>query len=183
LPHIKGRTVLKEDLLRVLHKIVNDIEGVQRKIKLYCIGGTELMLAGVRESSKDIDLIMSDKDFTAISSAIAEIEWKEKVRIDPFPNGRMPGYKLPIYSKNAKKAPYLFKNIELYLIDKINFLITKSLGGRDADLEGISQFVSVEDAPESEVRKRFNGLKLDKDQENKIKSKFESFIQEFYKGM
>ena len=97
LPRHEGRELNKQDMLRILEKLDTYLTGIQRKIKLYSFGGTKFVLTGLRELSKDVDFIVARQDFTALSSSVAELELKDHVRFDLFPDGTLPGFKYASY--------------------------------------------------------------------------------------
>lgn len=92
----------------------------------------------------------------------------------------MPGYNFPNYAEHIEPAPFLFKNIELYYVDKPNLILTKVLAGRDKDMRDIAIVLEGEKVPEQELRKRFHALILSKEKEKELKSKFELFVNAFY---
>jgi len=95
-------------MLNILRELDTNLKGIQRKLKLYCLGGTVLVLSDLRHSSKDVDFIVSREDFRALSGHIAEMEWKNKITIDIFPDGLLPKYQYPYYEEHAKKMNFFF---------------------------------------------------------------------------
>lgn len=67
LPHHKGKRLDKKGMLHVLRELDTNLTGIQRKLKLYCLGGTVLVLSDLRHSSKDVDFIVSEEDFRALA--------------------------------------------------------------------------------------------------------------------
>jgi hypothetical protein len=59
LPHHEGKRLRREDMLEILKDLDSSLEGIQRKLHLYCLGGTYLVLSSLRDSSKDVDFLVS----------------------------------------------------------------------------------------------------------------------------
>jgi len=182
LPRQKGRRLDRTGMLNVLRELDDNLDGIQKKVKLYCLGGTVLVLSNLRHSSKDVDFIVNRDDFRTLSGHIAEMEWKSKITIDIFPDGMLPKYKYPYYKRHAKKQNFPFKNIDIYYLDTIDLVLTKAIAGRDTDLKDISMLAPVkDDIPKQELINRFQEIIPAANEGEEIKSKFERFVSEFYK--
>ena len=182
LPHHKGKRLDRKAMLGILRELDDNLIGIPRKINLYCLGGTVLVLSDLRHSSKDVDFILSREDFRTLSEHIAEIEWKKKVTIDIFPDGLLPKYQYPNYKKHAKKMNFSFENIEIYYLDTVDLVLTKALAGRDTDIKDIHLLApSKEVIPKDELIQRFNNIIPATNKTEELKNKFDLFISEFYK--
>ena len=171
----------KKKVLSVLDKLDKNLRGIQRKIKIYCIGGTALTFSNIRNNSKDIDFIVSREDFRALSGHVADIEYKEKIRIDIFLDGELPDYQYKGYTKNSRPLNIHFENLELYVLDEIDLLLTKILSGRPEDLLDIKKMgVSKEILRKDKLIQRYQEIKIDQEKEGIIRKKFEDFIKKFY---
>ncbi len=181
LPHQKGKELNKADMLQILQELDDSLDGVQKKIKLYGLGGTFLVLSEIRKVSKDVDFIVSREDFRTLSGHVAEIEWKKHVRFDLFPDGLLPGYKYPGYANHAKRSLLNFKNIELYFLDTVDLVLTKVLAGRDDDYRDLKRMaISKDIVPEEELLQRFEQVRLAPKEADELNAKFERFISGFY---
>lgn len=182
LTHHKGKELSKNDMLKVLRQLDDCLDGMQRKVRLYGLGGTVLVLSELRYQSKDADFIVSREDFRVLSGHISEMEWKEKIQFDLFPNGLLPDYQYSEYAVNAKRASFQFKNIELFYLDAIDLVLTKALAGRTRDFEDIHLIAQSEkNIPKEELIKRFKKVLPAPNKKEEIKTKFERFVSEFYK--
>ncbi|MBW2972992.1 hypothetical protein KY346_01215 [Candidatus Woesearchaeota archaeon] len=182
LPHQKGKELNKTDMLGILHELDDNLEGIQRKVKLYGLGGTFLVISGIRYVSKDVDFIVSREDFRTLSGPVAEIEWKKRVRFDLFPDGLLPDYKYSSYANNAKRFSRSFKNIELYFLDTVDLVLTKVLAGRDSDYQDLGQMeISIKNVPREELLRRFEQVQPAPEKKDELTAKFERFVSEFYK--
>ncbi|MBW2990122.1 hypothetical protein KY348_00280 [Candidatus Woesearchaeota archaeon] len=181
-PLYQDKELTKENVLSILREIDSDLEGLQRKLRLYCLGGTQLALIDLRTVSKDIDFIVSHNDWMMLSGPVARIENKKEIRFDVFPGGELPNYTYQSYTFHAKKLPFYFNNLEIYSIDDADFVLTKALSGRGIDYEDIDTLLSGGiEIPKEVLVERFKGVKPMKGKEREIKDKFEKFLNEFYK--
>ena len=155
-------------------------DGHQRKFKLYCLGGTKMVLSGLRYMSKDVDFLLSRGDFTTLSSYVAEFNRRENMRFDVFPGAEFSGYSYPDFFRHSKKAPYKFRRLELYFIDDIDFVITKALAWRRKDVEDIKTILNKKKISRMEIMRRFEKVKFEPDREEEFRRKFDEFITEFY---
>jgi hypothetical protein len=179
----QNQELTKENVISIIREIDSDLEGVQRKLKLYCLGGTKLVLTGLRSISKDIDFIVSREDLLAVGGPMTRIEWQKKIRIDVFPDGELPNYRYPSCIANAKKLPLHFNHLEIYLLDDADFVLTKALAGRSTDYEDIETLLSGKNQiPQETLRERFKNIKPTKGKDIELKGKFEKFISEYYKS-
>ena len=181
-PLYQDKELTKENVLSILRKIDSELEGLQRKLKLYCLGGTQLALTDVRTVSKDIDFIVSYDDWRMLSGPVARIENKMEIRFDVFREGEFPNYTYPSYTSHAKRLHFSFNNLEIYSIDDADFVLTKALSGRGVDYEDIETLLSKKtEIPKEVLIERFKNVKPMKGKEREIKDKFEKFLTEFYK--
>ncbi|MBW2968978.1 hypothetical protein KY314_02580, partial [Candidatus Woesearchaeota archaeon] len=156
----KDNIIDKKKTLSLLRDIDSCLEGIQRKIKLYCVGGTLLVLSDIKFFSNDVDFIASYEDYRTISSHTAEIEWKNKIRFDVFSDGAMPNYAYPYYYEHATKAPFIFDNINLYYLDEVDLILTKAIAGRPKDYEDILLITNFsKNIPKEEFIERFKKIK------------------------
>ena len=174
----------KRKTLEILAWLDDKLEGDghQEKYKLYCMGGTKMILSDLRQSSEDLDFLMSQDTFRVLSTYIAELDWKQKIRFDAFPEGDLPGYKYGGYREHVRKAPYHFKRLELYFIDDVDFLITKALAGRPKDIDDISRILSKRKIPKEDLIKRFEMIRFKPENEKELREKFNMFLSKLYKS-
>lgn len=171
----------KRDLIGILRGLDRSLDGLQRKIKLYCIGSTELLFDGLRHSTKDVDFILSGQDFKVITGHIANLESKENIRIDLFPEGNMPGYNFSNYIKYSKLLGYRFDYIELYYLDKSVLILMKILSGRDRDLEDVKLLLNKTRLSKGNLEELYSSLKIDRCNKRKFARNFKGFIKNYFK--
>jgi hypothetical protein len=174
----------KKGTLKVLTWLDERLErdGYQERYKLYCMGGTKMILSDLRQSSEDIDfLVPSHNTFRVLSTYIAQLDWKHKIRFDTFSEGELPGYTYKEFEENARKTPYRFRHLELYFIDDADFIITKALAYRDKDVDDINKIFSKRKIPKEELIKRFGRIRFKPEKEKELRENFKRFLAEFYK--
>lgn len=181
MPHKKQRISSKE-LLSILYEIDKELIdlGVQRKLDLYCVGGTKLMLQEKKNSFKDIDFILSRRDSVTLGNIFENIQRQRNIIIDKFQDGQMPGYNIPDYKNRSIELDYKFNKLRVFYLDNLTFVVTKAIAGRQRDLEEAYNFLSKESISESTLRKRFSEFRLDSDKEEEIIQRFESFIKGYF---
>jgi hypothetical protein len=155
-------------------------QGYQRKLSLYCAGGTKMVLSGLRHGSVDLDFMLSRQDFRVLGGYVVEYFRKHKLRLDLFPEGEMPGYSYPDFRDNAVRALFKFRRFDLYYIDDVDFVITKALAGRQKDREDIDAIFSVRKIPKAGVLERYQKIRFAPDKEEELRGKFEEFISNYY---
>ena len=168
----------KRRLINYVNSIDLKLKGYTKKINMYCVGGTALTLRDKKILSYDMDFAVSREDFRTLSGIIAEIEWKEKVRIDLMPEGEHVDYFLPHdYQRHAKKIG-LFRNINLFIVSDLDILLMKALAGRDKDyidVKGLKRKIKSED-----LLKRFEELRFKPGKKEQLKKKIDEFIKRAY---
>ncbi len=150
--------------------------------RLYCMGGTKMVLSDLRQSSEDLDFLVPSYDtFRVLSTYIVELELKRKIRFDVFLEDDLPGYYYKEFEENSKKANYQFKHLDLYFIDDVDFVITKVLAGRPKDIDDISKVLSAKNISKEELIKRFRKIRFKSEKEKELKEKFDVFLSKLYK--
>lgn len=173
----------KRETLKLLREIDEKLAkvGYQRKFKLYCIGGTKMILSGLRESSEDVDFYMDRNTYRVLSGYVAELELRG-IRFDTFEEGKFPGYRYEGIEHNAKRTrDYGFKHFELYLMDDVDFLLTKALALRAKDRRDIEVIFSRRSIPKEKILERFKRVRFDSDKESELRRKFELFLKEYFR--
>ena len=148
----------KRKLFYYVNLIYSKLDGYAKRVELYCVGGTALTLKERKTLSYDMDFVVSREDFRTLSGIVAEIENKEKVRIDLMPEGEHVDYYLPYDCKNYAKKVGLFKNLNLYILSNLDILIMKALAGREKDYDDIKGIVRK--IKKERLFNRFEDLKI-----------------------
>lgn len=175
----------KEELLEFFYELDKRLQlmNYSRKLSLYVVGGSWLSLLMPYRFTKDIDFIISQRDFIAMSSTIAEIQQKAQFQIDVFPDGELPGYSYKEFSHFAEKVPLQYKSLNIFHVDRTAFVLLKVLAGRDKDHHDIDKVIEREGKPQlEELLARFNTLKFSVSREQEFKNKFSTFLSSHYEG-
>lgn len=132
-----------------------------------------------KNSSKDIDFILSCSDFRAISDFLVHLKLDEGIITDVFIDGEMSrGYRIADYESRSIHFNSSFKNINVFYLDDVTLAVTKAIAGRDQDyidLEAIRGKITKDD-----FQRRFEQLSLDPTSADGIKEKIVKFIDKFY---
>jgi DNA-binding IscR family transcriptional regulator len=137
---IKRMSSSKEEIESLLKKIE---EKLKEKIEVYLIGGANLVLRGLKISTKDIDLIVGKNHYEALKNALIFLGFtfsnnvfeKEKYRVDVFVERVMNGYYLSERMKKDKERIFEFRNLAVYLLPLEYIFLFKSYSSREVDVE------------------------------------------------
>jgi hypothetical protein len=118
-------------------------EKLREKIEIYIIGGANLVLRGLKISTKDIDLIVEKNHYEALKDALISLGFsfsnnvfeKEKYRVDVFVERVMGGYCLNERMKKYKEKIFEFGNLTAYLLPLEYVFLFKSYSSREIDVE------------------------------------------------
>jgi len=146
----------EEKLLSVLAEIGKIIE---EEINIYLIGGGNMIIQGIKDSTKDIDLIIeSTEDFYALTEVLEDLGYRESSKVMGLYKNLQPStimYKennprFDIFvktvcgvielSKSMKSNALFFKNfgkVTVHLISQEGIFIFKSITDREGDLEDV----------------------------------------------
>lgn len=168
----------KRKLFYYVNLIDSKLKGYTKKLDIYCVGGTALTLREKKSLSYDIDFVVSREDFRTLSGITAEIEYKEKVRIDLMPEGEHVDYFLPCdYTTRARKVG-LFKNVNLYILSNLDIVLMKALAGRRKDYFDTEKLVKK--ISKKELLNRFKQLRFKPGKRKQLKEKLNEFIRTVY---
>ena len=143
----------KEELGGWLVKVGSKAE---KQLKIYMIGGCALSFKGLKETTKDIDIIIeSQRDFDVLDSAIKKADFKIKTdledefyltalavymkgddsRIDVFL--KQVGKMLNLTQSMIKRADFFqdYDKLSVYLISFEDIFLFKSMSSRKGDIE------------------------------------------------
>ncbi len=170
------------DVFAILQSIDQELIelGIQRRINLYSLGGTKLMLEDFKSSSKDLDFIISRKDSVTLGETIQYVKRAKGVTIDLFYDGDISGYIISDYRQTSRKINTSLSKLQLFYLDDLSFVITKAIAGRIRDLEEIYPFLKKREISELSLRKRFSEFELKEDQAEEVTHKFDNFIKSYF---
>ncbi len=141
----------KETSANELFELLNSISKfIERKIKMYALGGTALTILGIKSSTLDIDIdIDSHKDYQYICEIfekigfkrIGTIRWQtqEGLFFDLFMGSNILGTELSPNFLDKSKFIKSFENIELYTLSLEDIIISKLARGDPRDFLDIKK--------------------------------------------
>ncbi len=144
-----------EDFLSGILGLIGDT--LSRELSVYLIGGLNLMLRGIKDSTKDIDLVLKNKDdLHEIKSGLEKIGYREEIKAEGyglFPSVVMKRDKGPSFdlfvgvvcggislSEEMKKRAESFgrfNRLRVNLLSPEAIFIFKSMTEREGDLEDV----------------------------------------------
>ncbi len=143
----------REYIYKELKKIDDTLD---KQIKLYLIGGGNMSLLGLKDATRDIDIILNEeKELTILKDALLRCGYKEKY----LPVYQKMGSRLVMENKDGFRwdvfikivchglilSPHMmsrctemqfdFKNLKLFLLSKEDVFLFKGITERERDLE------------------------------------------------
>ena len=136
-----------------LFELLGSISGfVDKKVRMYTLGGTALTILGVKNSTLDIDInIESEKEYKYVCNLFekigfersGDIRWinQEGLAFDLFHSSSILGTDL--LDDCLKKSRYIksFGNIELYTLSLYDITISKLARGDPRDFDDIKSII------------------------------------------
>jgi len=173
------RNISTNELLGLLHEIDGRMQTYLKKPRLYACGGTLMMLKGLRETSKDLDFLLSREDNLAVSGIVRLAELQQNVRIDLFPDGRLLSYQLEKYWEGAKPLHCGTRRLDIYGVDKTTFLVMKLMAGRQHDMEDLQKYCPPGTVPREAALQRYADFRVDAAHKETTEKKFFSHLDTF----
>lgn len=150
-----------------LRKILTIFADSQKKIKLYAIGGTAMVIKGLKEVTKDIDFITTN-DQEEIKSILKKSGFKENrtgmvnvwfddnnLRLDIFYGPYIIGVDLEKDWQELSEFIEKLNQVELYVLNWYDIIITKIARSEDRDLEDIFQIMKTQKIDFKTLKKRY----------------------------
>lgn len=134
------RVSSREDLIRIFEEIDSKLT---ERCRIYLTGGANMVLKGLKISTKDLDILVSKEDFDRVLKALSllgfscknDICERNDLKIDIFREKILSGYRL---SRRMKQRAELFwkgKNLEVRLLSLEDVFLFKSYAGREVDVD------------------------------------------------
>lgn len=129
-------------------------EKLKQKVKIYIIGGAALLIEGLKSSTKDIDLILDNRDeFISFEKALISIKFRKDKPTSDYKKMELSGimirddYRIDVFLKNVfrkfdlsvdmvKRSTELLRleNILVYKCSNEDIFLFKSMTERPGDL-------------------------------------------------
>ena len=112
-------------------------------IKIFLIGGANMLLRGLKISTKDIDILIEGKYYEEFKKALLSLGFfqrgnifeKDDYRIDLFKDRVLHGFYLSKIMKNNAELFWKGRRLEVWLLRKEYVFLFKSISGREIDLD------------------------------------------------
>lgn len=141
-----------EELFELLQSISKFVD---RKIKMYALGGTALTILGIKPSTLDVDInIHSNVEYTYICKIfeqigferVGSIRWRtqEGLAFDLFHGSHILGTELLSDCLRISKRSKSFGNIELYTLSLYDIIVSKLARGDTRDFNDIKSIFKRE---------------------------------------
>ncbi|MCG2717920.1 MAG: DUF6036 family nucleotidyltransferase [Nanoarchaeota archaeon] len=149
--------ISSDDLLDFLRKID---EKLKWKVTLVSVGGTAMTLAGLKDSTIDIDLCIETKQDYDMFKKEKDKFKKIIKKVDLFLGGYIFCVQLPEdYLKKSKLVKTNFKNIELRFLNPVDIVVTKTFRLNERDMEDIQSVLKTKKVSKEKFKSRFNEVK------------------------
>lgn len=166
--------ISRDDLLGFL-------KGLDKRIKsrttMVAVGGTAMVLMGLKESTKDVDFCVDSQNDYRIIRKI-----KSDFRVDLFYNGYIFCLQLPEdYIRRARALKTGLKMLNIKILSPIDIVITKSSRLNQRDIEDIRAVISKKKISREKLVSRFNEVKKSWPSSDKtLEENFRFVLREFF---
>ena len=149
---------------------LNLLADLNEPVKLFAIGGTAMVLKGIKAATKDIDFLTDEKYekinrlFTLAGlkeespQKICNIWRLDKIRIDIFYDSFIMGIKFPDdWEKLSEKVKEVGK-VELYILNWYDLIITKISRSEERDIQDILDIIKTQKLNFNFLKERYYSL-------------------------
>lgn len=166
--------ISREDLLKFLKELDKRIKS---KTTIVAIGGTAIVLMGLKESTKDVDFCVGSKEDCEVFRRV-----KSDFKVDLFYGGYIFCLQLPPdYIRRARALKTGFKMLKIKILSPIDIVITKGSRLNQRDIEDIREVVSRKKVSREKLVLRFNEVKKSWPSSDKeLEENFRFILKEFF---
>ncbi|MEK6873472.1 MAG: nucleotidyltransferase [Nanoarchaeota archaeon] len=153
-----------------LDTFLNLIADLNEPLELFAIGGTAMVLAGIKEVTKDIDFLTTE-DYSKIKQLFLLAGLKEEsenkicniwrlnnLRIDIFYDGFIMGISFPEDWKKLSKKIREIGKIKLYFLNWYDIIITKVSRSETRDIKDIISILDTQKLDFEFLKKRYYSI-------------------------
>ncbi|NQU78952.1 hypothetical protein HQ545_04250 [Candidatus Woesearchaeota archaeon] len=146
------------------------IADLDEELELFAIGGTAMVLKGIKESTKDIDFL-TDASYDKINrmftmaglaeksrSQLVNIWYMKDVRIDIFYGEFILGISLPDDWKELSEHVKTIGRLKLYILNWYDIIITKISRAEERDYQDILVIMKSQNIDFNKLKKRYYAL-------------------------
>lgn len=153
-----------------LNDFLNLIADLNEPLELFAIGGTAMVLKGIKESTKDIDFLTNEshekirKLFKLAGlkeespNKICNIWRLDKSRIDLFYDGFIMGISFPDDWKELSEKIKEIGKIKLYILNWYDLIITKISRSEERDIDDIIKIIQSQNLDFEFLKKRYYSI-------------------------
>jgi len=153
-----------------LDAFLNLIADLNEPLELFAIGGTAMVLAGIKEVTKDIDFLTTEdhskiKQLFSLAGLKEESEnkicniWRlNNLRIDIFYDGFIMGISFPEDWKKLSKKIREIGKIKLYFLNWYDIIITKVSRSETRDIKDIVSILDTQKLDFEFLKKRYYSI-------------------------
>lgn len=158
---------ITDNASKELERFLQLIADLDEEIELFAIGGTAMVLKGIKEATKDIDFLTSSKYKTIkklfesaglkeqSTSGLCNI-WKlNEIRIDIFYNSFILGTDLPEDWKDLSEHLKDIGKVKLFILNWYDIIITKLARSEDRDIQDCISIIKSQKIDIKRLEKRY----------------------------
>ena len=163
----KNPTATNLDNLSTFLQLLADLD---KELELYAIGGTAMILKNIKETTKDIDFLTTEKQekirklFNLAGlkekapSKLCNIWHLENIRIDLFYDEFIFGITLPNDWKDKSEHLKDIGKVKLYILNWQDIIITKIARNEQRDIDDAIDIIKAEKINFEELKERYYNL-------------------------
>lgn len=170
--HIKmyeNRSTINRSL-KDLENFLQLLADLDEKIELYAMGGTAMVLSNIKEATKDIDFLTTERQetirklFTLAglkekdSSKLCNIWYLGDIRVDMFYDEFIMGISLPDDWKEKSEHLRDIGELKLFILNWEDIIITKISRSEQRDIEDALDIIKAKNIDFKELKKRYYKL-------------------------
>jgi len=156
--------------LKELDDFLQLIADLDAPIELFAIGGTAMVIKGIKESTKDIDFITTTeyKEIKRLfelaglreesNSKLCNIWWLDNIRIDVFYGGFILGTDLPDDWKKISEHIRDIGRLKLFILSWYDIIITKIARSEPRDIEDCIEIIKKESIDIRKLKERYYSI-------------------------
>lgn len=153
-----------------LDGLLNLLADLDEPLELFAIGGTAMVLKGIKAATKDIDFL-TDEKYERIKRMFNLAGMKEespqkmcniwrldKIRIDLFYDGFIMGIRFPDDWKKLSEKIKTTGKVKLYILNWYDIIITKISRAEERDIEDIIEIIKSQKLDFGFLKKRYYSI-------------------------
>jgi predicted transcriptional regulator len=137
---IKPRVSSSEELKELFEEMDSTLKN---ECSIYLLGGANMVLRGLKISTKDVDVLVDRRGFLLVKEALISMGFSHRdsifergnYRVDLFKERILRGYRISKGMKARAESFWKGKNLKVYLLSLEDVFLFKSYAGREVDLE------------------------------------------------